>query len=325
MAYIGASPTTSAFVTDTFNGNGSTVAFTMSVAPANTTSIIVAVSGVLQDPSTYSVSGTTLTFSAAPPAGTGNISVRFLGIPASGVTSTAYRTQTEFTATAGQTTFSVPSYTVGFIDVYRNGALLGSADFTATNGTTVVLANPASSGDLVETVSFYVSSVLNAIPATNGAVTNAYLLDGSITKAKMAASGAWAPTGTVIQVVTNTTNAQVSTSSTSFVSATLAVSITPSSTSNKVFVIVTSTSQGSTTNSMYYTIYRGATNLGGTLGMTAFSNAGGNQYPLAMSYLDSPSTTSSTTYTVYFRTSAGSVFMGENNMVASITAMEIAG
>jgi hypothetical protein len=186
MAYIGASPTTSAFVTDTFNGNGSTVAFTMSVAPANTTSIIVAVSGVLQDPSTYSVSGTTLTFSAAPPAGTGNISVRFLGIPASGVTNTAYRTQTEFTATAGQTTFSVPSYTVGYIDVYRNGALLGSADFTATNGTTVVLAAGASAGDLVETVSFYVSSVLNAIPATNGAVTSAYLLDGSVTSAKFA-------------------------------------------------------------------------------------------------------------------------------------------
>jgi hypothetical protein len=158
----------------------------MSVAPANTTSIIVAVSGVLQDPSTYSVSGTTLTFSAAPPSGTGNISVRFLGIPASGVTSTAYRTQTEFTATAGQTTFSVPSYTVGYIDVYRNGALLGSADFTATNGTTVVLANPASSGDLVETVSFYVSSVLNAIPAVANAVTTSYINDGAVTTAKIA-------------------------------------------------------------------------------------------------------------------------------------------
>jgi hypothetical protein len=157
----------------------------MSVAPANTTSIIVAVSGVLQDPSTYSVSGTTLTFSAAPPAGTGNISVRFLGIPASGIVTTAYRTQTEFTATSGQTTFSVPSYTVGFIDVYRNGALLGSADFTATNGTTVVLAAGASAGDLVETISFSVSSVLNAIPATNGAVTSAYLLDASVTQAKL--------------------------------------------------------------------------------------------------------------------------------------------
>ena len=185
MAYIGASPTTSAFVTDTFNGNGSTVAFTMSVAPANTTSIIVAVSGVLQDPSTYSVSGTTLTFSAAPPAGTGNISVRFLGIPASGVVNTAYRTVTEFTATAGQTSFSVPSYTAGYINVYRNGALLGTSDYTATSGTTVVLANPASSGDLVVTESFYVSSVLNAIPAVANAVTDSYINSGAVTQSKL--------------------------------------------------------------------------------------------------------------------------------------------
>jgi len=186
MSYIGAQPTTAAFVTDTFSANGSGTVFTLSVAPANTNSILVAVSGVLQDPSTYSVSGTTLTFSAAPPAGTGNISVRFLGIPASGVTNTAYRTQTEFTATAGQTTFSVPSYTVGYIDVYRNGALLGSADFTATNGTTVVLAAGASAGDLVETVSFYVSSVLNAIPAVANAVTTSYINDGAVTTAKIA-------------------------------------------------------------------------------------------------------------------------------------------
>jgi hypothetical protein len=187
MSYIGNVPTNVAFLTDTFNGTGSTTAFTLSAAPANTNSILVAVSGVLQDPSTYSISGTALNFSAAPPSGTSNISVRFLGIPASGVTTTAYRTQTEFTATAGQTTFSVPSYTVGFIDVYRNGALLGSADFTATNGTTVVLAAGASAGDLVETVSFYVSSVLNAIPAIAGAVTSSYLLDASVTQAKLAA------------------------------------------------------------------------------------------------------------------------------------------
>ena len=186
MSYIGAQPTTSAFVTDQFSANGSGTVFTLSVAPANTNSILVAVSGVLQDPSTYSVSGTTLTFSAAPPAGTGNISVRFLGIPASGVTTTAYRTVTEFTATAGQTTFTPPSYTVGYINVYRNGALLGTADYTATNGTTVVLASAASSGDLVVVESFYVSSVLNAIPATAGAVTDTYLNTGAVTTAKIA-------------------------------------------------------------------------------------------------------------------------------------------
>jgi hypothetical protein len=175
MPYIGNPIYQSAFVTDTFSGNGTTTAFTMSVAPAGVSNVLIAISGVLQDPATYGVVGNTLNFSQAPPTGTNNISCRYLGVPATGVTTTAYRTQTEFTATAGQTTFSVPSYTPGFIDVYRNGALLGSADFTATNGTTVVLNNAASAGDLVETVSFFVSSVINAIPAVAGAVNSSYI------------------------------------------------------------------------------------------------------------------------------------------------------
>lgn len=188
MSYIGNSPYQVAFVTDTFNGNGSTTAFTMSVAPANTASVLVAVSGVLQDPSTYSVSGTTLTFTAAPPSGTGNISCRYLGIPASGVTTTAYRTVTEFTATAGQTTFTPPSYTVGFINVYRNGALLGTADYTASNGTTVVLTSAASASDLVTVESFLVSSVLNAIPATAGSVGSTYIAAGAVGTTQLASS-----------------------------------------------------------------------------------------------------------------------------------------
>jgi len=186
MAYIGNEPLSVAFLVDTFSGNGSTVAFTMSVAPANTSSILVAVTGVVQDPSTYSVSGTTLTFSAAPPSGTSNISVRYLGIPASGVTTTAYRTVTDTTATNGQTTFTIPSYTVGYVDVFRNGVRLAAADFTATTGTTIVLASAASAGDTITTVSFYVSSVLNAIPATASSISTAYLADASVTQAKLA-------------------------------------------------------------------------------------------------------------------------------------------
>jgi len=173
LAIIGNPIYQSAFVTDQFSGNGSTTAFTMSVAPAGVTNVLVAVSGVLQDPSTYGVVGNTITFSAAPPSGTGNISCRYLGIPVTGVTTTAYRTVTEFTATASQTTFTPPSYTVGFINVYLNGVLLGSADYTATNGTTVVLATGASAGNLLTVESFLVSSVLNAIPNTAGAVSSA--------------------------------------------------------------------------------------------------------------------------------------------------------
>ena len=189
MSYIGNQPTSVAFLTDQFSGNASTLVFTMSAAPATTGSILVNITGVTQDPTTYAVSGTTLTFSAAPPTGTGNISVRYLGIPASGVVTTAYRTVTEFTATAGQTSFSVPSYTVGYIDVFRNGVRLGSTDYTATTGTTVVLASGAIVGDLVVTESFYVSSVLNAIPATAGAVNSTYIANGAVGTTQIATGG----------------------------------------------------------------------------------------------------------------------------------------
>jgi len=184
--YIGNQPYQIAFVVDTFNGNNSTTVFTMSVAPANTASVLVVVSGVVQDPSTYSVSGTTLTFSGAPPSGTGNISARYLGIPASNVTTTAYRTVTNFTATSGQTTFSPPSYTAGFINVYRNGVYLPTPDYTATNGTTVVLNNGCTTGDTVTIESFLVSSVLNAIPATAGAVTGSYIASGAVGSSQLA-------------------------------------------------------------------------------------------------------------------------------------------
>ena len=80
MSYIGNAPISAAFLVDTFSGTGSQTAYTMTVAPANTSSILVSITGVLQDPSTYSVSGTTLTFSAAPPSGTSNISVLYLGL-----------------------------------------------------------------------------------------------------------------------------------------------------------------------------------------------------------------------------------------------------
>lgn len=85
MSYIGQIPTTASFPFDTLSGNGSATAFTLSYAPASSTSIIVYIAGVIQNPSTYTVSGLTLTFGTAPASGTNNIGVLFLGIPASNV------------------------------------------------------------------------------------------------------------------------------------------------------------------------------------------------------------------------------------------------
>jgi hypothetical protein len=326
MPYIGQSPSQAAFVTDTFSGNGSTTAFTMSVAPANTASVLVAVSGVLQDPSTYSVSGLTLTFSAAPPTGTGNISARYLGIPASGVTTTAYRTVTEFTATAGQTTFTPPSYTAGFINVYRNGVLLGSADYTATNGTTVVLTTGATAGDLVTVESFLVSSVLNAIPNTTGAIN---LAGGVVTGILPYAN---LPTGSVLQVVNATLPASnVSTTSTAFVTSGLSASITPKFSTSKILILLNG--GGAYNSAASYavntTIYRNSTNLGdASYGMSShYANSSNIISPHSINWLDAPATTSSITYAAYFKsyTGANIYFTLSDRGIVSLTLMEIAG
>ena len=78
---FGAVNTAAVITAEDFSGTGSQTVYTMSVTPANSASVIVAISGVVQDPTTYTVSGTTLTFSTAPPLGTNNISCRYLGLP----------------------------------------------------------------------------------------------------------------------------------------------------------------------------------------------------------------------------------------------------
>jgi hypothetical protein len=80
MSYIGNTPTSQTFApgTDTFSGTGSQTAFTLSRNVSTVNDILVVVNNVDQQPSSYTVSGTTLTFSAAPSSGTNNIYVRYL-------------------------------------------------------------------------------------------------------------------------------------------------------------------------------------------------------------------------------------------------------
>jgi hypothetical protein len=80
MAYVGTPiDTTNQFQSlagKRFDGDGSTTAFTLDVAPSSTLDIEVFVGNVRQDPnSAYTLSGTTLTFTGAPPSGTNNIYV----------------------------------------------------------------------------------------------------------------------------------------------------------------------------------------------------------------------------------------------------------
>mgnify|MGYP000016847613 CR=1 FL=1 len=77
MSYLGNDPAEaySPTVKDTFSGNGSTTDFTLSI-PATTNSVNVYVENVAQEPTdAYTISGTTLSFTAAPVSGTDNIYV----------------------------------------------------------------------------------------------------------------------------------------------------------------------------------------------------------------------------------------------------------
>jgi hypothetical protein len=77
--------------------------------------------------------------------------------PTWGALSASYVRTTQ-TATASQTTFSV-TYTAPYIEVYLNGVLLNTADYTASNGTTVVLSTGAGSGDILDFVAYNTVSI----------------------------------------------------------------------------------------------------------------------------------------------------------------------
>ena len=82
----------------------------------------------------------------------------------------------EFTATAGQTTFTgsdnnsaTLSYTAGNVIVSLNGIILDNgSDYTATSGTSIVLASGAAVGDHLAVVAFKSFTAADAVSATNG-------------------------------------------------------------------------------------------------------------------------------------------------------------
>jgi len=155
------------------------------------------------------------------------------------------------------------------------------------------------------------------------------ITDGTIVNADINASAAIAGTkltgvGKVLQVVTATdTTSRTSTSATLATNSnTLSVSITPSSVSSKIFVIVTTTAgQNTTGRSAKFALYRDSTSIN-YFQCNDTSNI--LYYPLCISNLDSPATTSAITYQLYFATDGvGTNTINYATSKGSITAFEI--
>jgi hypothetical protein len=172
ISMAAANTTTNGYLTstdwNTFNSKGSVTSVGLSAPSIFTVSgSPVTGSGTLA----LSYSGTAL---PAVNGGTGLTAVGTAGnvLTSNGTTwvsqavpvATASYVRTSFTATVGQTTFSV-TYTAPYIEVYQNGALLNATDYTATNGTSVVLATGASTGDIIETIAY------NSVPIGGGGGT----------------------------------------------------------------------------------------------------------------------------------------------------------
>jgi hypothetical protein len=177
-----------------------------------------------------------------------------------------------------------------------------------TSGT-VTLSAPATAGTTTLT-----------LPTTSGTV---------LTSASSVASSQL-PAGSVLQVVNATYAVTTANTSGSYVASGLTASITPSSASNRILVIVNQLGCGKDGNTyMLARLRRGATVLAVLSGGSGYTNTttSNNFGTLGMTWLDSPATTSSTTYSTEFATAVApnTVYVQGNSENSTITLMEIKG
>ena len=89
----------------------------------------------------------------------------------------AFLGRSEFTATAGQTTFNV-TYTPPYVVVEQNGLTLAPSDYNATDGSQVILNVSSSEGDSIVITSYQPTSVADAVSTNRSINTNNTLSGG---------------------------------------------------------------------------------------------------------------------------------------------------
>jgi hypothetical protein len=135
------------------------------------------------------------------------------------------------------------------------------------------------------------------------------------------------PAGSVLQVVNATYGVGTNNNTTTYADTGLTATITPTSASSKILILINQSGINNDTANSGTTVQllRSSTSL---IVFAAFYGYGLTQYvsSASSSYLDSPATTSATTYKTQFKRGTGSGFsyVQDNGSVSTITLMEIA-
>ena len=139
-----------------------------------------------------------------------------------------------------------------------------------------------------------------------------------------------AATGSVLQVVqgvlTQSSGGTI-TSSTAYVTTGITATITPTSTSSKILITVSSNYDTEASGRQpAWTIYRNSASLSSAAGFgSSYSSGARIISDLAITFLDTPTTTSATTYTLYGKTYGGAVEFNTQGITSTIVLQEIAG
>ena len=138
------------------------------------------------------------------------------------------------------------------------------------------------------------------------------------------------PAGSVLQVVNGTTTTTTSTSGTTLIDTNLSASITPTSATSKILVLVNHYECAVVTalTGIKFQLLRGATAIGTNYSTSSvgYGAQTENYFNVSMMVLDSPATTSSTTYKTQFAriSGSGTVYVQVDSTLSTITLMEIA-
>jgi hypothetical protein len=132
--------------------------------------------------------------------------------------------------------------------------------------------------------------------------------------------------GKVLQVIMGTTSTEVSSSSSSYVDSNLTATITPSSASSKVLVLVSQNGCRATGQYGGVRLVRGATTISQMDSYLGYAAGGTSQVSISASYLDTPATTSATTYKTTVASPSGSAsfkVQTDNVAMSMIVLLEI--